>query len=644
MMNRYGKKFVVYGLFVFLFFPFFSLPCLGKTYSIPEVNIDCTILQDSRVTWKEDRTFLFQGDYSFGYYDLPKTGYDWARDIVVGENDIPYAFNESKTTGTYWLENITDAHRVHFYYTAENEKRTFQYSYTLEGAVDIYEDYGQFYWKLQGKGWGSSVGSFLATLHFEKPIPQDEVMVWAHGPLNGVVSKIDDSTVRLEVTDVPAYSFVEIRLLVPTSYFQTTETLTGTIKEKAMEEEAVWVKEANEIRDRLEEEVAPELTKEEIEKQALEEAVRLKNRQRRNLIWRWFWDIFFYGISLFLLLYSLNTYQKLGKEHQYTKQFDYIREPPENIPPAEVGYVMCFDRLHPNTMQAVILDLIRRKYIRQEEGDGIDFPKNELVLIQEEEKGIGPLEEYERILLFEFLFRDEKYENHPKTTIKKLKKAFRTMPNTFYTVSERFKKSILTIVKEKEYVDYKSKEIGEIFSILCGVFLGFFVLIGLFLPKRYLIILPVLLFSVLIGHFAFPRRTKLGKKIFDQSQAFKRFLNDFTQLKNVEMDSLVIWEKYLVYSVILGVSRKVISALELKIQYLHPNQSNLLSSNQIRFYHQLTGMTLAINNNARNISKTVSASSSSYRFTSHRSSYSGGGGGFSGGGGHGGGGSGGGMG
>jgi len=76
------------------------------------------------------------------------------------------------------------------------------------------EDYGEFYWKLQGVGWDKKIGLFESTIRLLTPVPMDDYYVWAHGPLWGNIEKVDDKTIYLKVDDVPEYTFVEARILI----------------------------------------------------------------------------------------------------------------------------------------------------------------------------------------------------------------------------------------------------------------------------------------------------------------------------------------------------------------------------------------------------------------------------------------------
>lgn len=151
----------------------------------------------------------------------------------------------------------------------------------------------------------------------------------------------------------------------------------------------------------------------------------------------------------------------------------------------------------------------------------------------------------------------------------------------------------------------------------------------------------------IVANKAITRRSKTGKALFDKFIAFKMFLSDFSQLQNYAPDSVVVWEKYLVYAVMLGVSKKVIELLKVKIDVMKDlDQSYLINAsnlNRMSSLNRLSVTSAALGSSISHISRPAPSSRSSSSGTFHFSSFSGGGGGFSGGGGGGGGGSGGGM-
>lgn len=193
-------------LFILTFFLFITFEqVFAKDYSIPEVDIVVTINKDCSVDFTENRTFILNDSFTFGYYDLPKSGFEKVERLNVYELDK----NGKKVELRQEIKDDNKNLRVKFFYSAYYEQKTIIYEYKLSEVVKVYKDYGEFYWKLQGSGWDREVGKFRATIRLLTPIPKESYFVWAHGPAWGDIKKIDDKTILLAINNVPPNNFVE---------------------------------------------------------------------------------------------------------------------------------------------------------------------------------------------------------------------------------------------------------------------------------------------------------------------------------------------------------------------------------------------------------------------------------------------------
>ena len=118
-------------------------------------------------------------------------------------------------------------------------------------------------------------------------------------------------------------------------------------------------------------------------------------------------------------------------------------------------------------------------------------------------------------------------------------------------------------------------------------------------------------------------RTREGVEEAARTKGLRNFLRDFSQLKDAPVGHLILWERYLVYSVALGVSAELIRGLSTRVPDVANNPSFML------WYVGPMGRFDGFDNISTGTAATVSASTPNS---------SGGGGGFSGGGGGGGGG------
>jgi len=591
------KKKILFLVFFFILIFSFKLT-FAKDYSIPNVKIEVTLNRDGSASFIEERTYSFDGSFSFGYYDLPKEGYDSLEEFLVYEGDTLYKKENSKLSQTYYIEDSGNYYRVNFFYDAFYETKTFKFVYKLKGVTKVYEDYGEFYFKLQGTGWDKKIGLFESYIKFLSPIPKENYFVWAHGPLWGKIEKVDEKTVYLRVEDVPANTFVEARILVPSDYFTDAKKLSGVIKDKVISEETKWARSSN-----------------------------LKRVFTSILFWLPL------AIFIILLIYIIYLYFKYGREYKVPKEYDYIREPPSNIKPAILGHLLTFGQFNDTFLKATMMDLIHRGVIDIEKDPN---SKNDYILKLNKNK--EELQGFEKTLVEKILF-----DISDSFTIKELNKKIKKRQEHYYYKFEDFKNEIKEEAKNYDFFDKVSEEKSNLTAGLgclipiAGIFLSTFLKNPMFLS--WLILGPIYLF---IGTNAVRRRSYKGKEEFDKWMALKRFLNDFSNLKEYGPKSVVIWEKYLIYGTILGVAKTVLRALKI----IFPQLTDIENG---RLIGVATGATLASFDSRMDfinsaLSKVTSATSSAYKTSSSSwSSGGGGGGGFSGGGGGGGGGSGGGM-
>lgn len=61
--------------------------------------------------------------------------------------------------------------------------------------------------------------------------------------------------------------------------------------------------------------------------------------------------------------------------------------------------------------------------------------------------------------------------------------------------------------------------------------------------------------------------TKQGRKIFINLTGLKKYLYDFSLIEEKNKDDLILWEEYLIYSIILGVNNKIVNEVYKKLQY-----------------------------------------------------------------------------
>ena len=203
------------------------------------------------------------------------------------------------------------------------------------------------------------------------------------------------------------------------------------------------------------------------------------------------------------------------------------------------------------------------------------------------------------------------------------------------------RKSLSYKLKEVKSEFYRTKKYARIFAFLTIIY-SIIGLIHLFVYNHFihdvsLIYLGVIIVAIILLIYTLiaKKRTEKGALEYKKWESFKRFLKDFGTMDEKTLPEIILWEKYLVYAVVLGCADKLSKNMKIKLENM--NVDYTFSFDPITF----TNLSI--------ISHTVSSSISSaktYNSTSGSSNWSsgsGGGGGFSSGGGFGGGGGGGGR-
>jgi len=619
----------ILGILIFILLLIPPSYVTAKSVSIPSVDIVGTIRKDGTVQIIEKRTIDFNGDFTYGFYDLPKAGFGSIDEFSISDGSTPFVLDkiQTKKNGTYFIEDQLDKTKILYYFTASNEKKTFTIQYVIKDSIALYEDFGQFYWKLQGDGWDFPIQSFTAVLKWESAIQKDMYRIWAHGPLWGDFTKTDEFSSNLKIDELPNKTFVEVRILLPTSYFTMQPNKTGTILNTAVAEETKLADDSNAEREEAKRLMALQKEQERIRREKL---IKVGNMVQWLL----------YILALFMVVLLINLYKKYGAEYKIANEAIYYREPPSTIKPAIAGMLFNFQKYTDTFLQATILDLIRRKWIQYEEIEGNIFTRDHRMT-----KLSNPsdsLNEYETKLMDEILFDKE-----ASITIKGLKSKFNQSRTVYYSAFQSYLAQIKADVTEKGYFDTKSNTISILVMVLGILMIFFSIIFGVSLsvfffgsPKiGFIVLLPIgILYCLSFG--ALRRRTEKGKEEFVKWRAFRSFLKDFSNLKEYGPKSLIIWEQFLVYATVFGIASVVLRALKVVAPTLTDTENGSLigpsyfMAGAMPSFGGLQKSLSSISSAVNNIPKTASSSSSSGF---------GGGGGFSGGGGGGGGGSGGGF-
>ncbi|MBK5288493.1 MAG: DUF2207 domain-containing protein, partial [Acidimicrobiia bacterium] len=305
-----------------------------KAFTVPRVAVDATLAPDGTMRVIEHITYDFTGSFTYGTRPIPVGAYS-ITDMQVSEHDQP-------------LVSIGAPYNLQWYFTAENETRTFDVAYTVAPAAIGAPDVAAVYWKWVGTEH-PTIGLVTATLH--TPPGAGTLRAWGHGPLAGTVT-VGPDTVRWRAPDVPTGTFVEGRVTVPAARLPGLAITAPPQLTRIVTEESAWAKVANDTRAK-----------------AARDAARQRSARAALTV-----------IAPLLVLCGAFSFfviwRRFGKEPEPAQPVgEYVRDLPDD-PPAVVDGLMHWGTIGSTGFSATVLDLAQRGFltVREVQVDRVLLP------------------------------------------------------------------------------------------------------------------------------------------------------------------------------------------------------------------------------------------------------------------------------
>jgi uncharacterized membrane protein len=593
-------------------------PAAAKDFSITSVAVDAQVMPNGDVRISDTRTLDFSGTYHFVYWDLSTKGAD-AIDVLGASGPstadpsttVPYKLSDSATVGaasgtfeTYVVEDRGATVRVQLNFELSDATGTFSVRYVAKGAAKRFTDTAQLYWQFVGAETAVESRNVSVTVHLPQGVTSDQVRAWAHGPLNGTVTIEPDASVVMKVDPLPAYTFVEGRILFPAAALDKAPQQPGAKLAEALAEEKRLADEANRS--------------------------RLWARVKVGL-----WGLLGVGVPIIALVLVLVLYFRYGREPKTQFQAQYLRDFPQpQLPPALVAFIWRMGSVGSDDVTATLLDLVNRKVIDlervtvQESGLLGSKDKTTYKLTLHDERLQELLESEQQLCTF--LFHEMADGN--ELVLSELKEIAKTHRTSFAKGFQTWKHKVEKEGEQRGYLDpqadrmaFTASAFAFVAMVAAGaaaVFSGFW---------WFFLGIPVGLVLIWVAR-AVKRRSQEAAELHAQYAALERYLKEFGRLDEKPPDAIVLWEQFLIFAVVFGIADQVAKAMSMKIP-------EVVNDPAFRTPYILWwgmpgdgGGLSAFNEIHQSFSQAVSVA------TSSSSSGSGGGGGFSGGGGGGGGG------
>jgi len=314
----------------------------ANSYTIPDINVDVTVTETGTLLISEERTYRFDGDFSWADYRISKEGFSEIRNIRVSEGDSTYINLNNEEEGTFSVSESDNAVTIKWNYSAADTERTFTISYELVGAVAIGPEWTSLFRNFLASGREKSTSDFTLNFSLPETVSTDSLYTWQRDKAVDFQINKQARGVEFKGSDISRKEAAIVRAVFPTAVFDENQI----------------------------EVTHPNLTLAGITE--LEEEYQQQQREKaeRDAYYAEITPIVSIILSLTGLLFFILLYKKYGTRHSTGEIAS--RETlviPGQHPPALTGKLLLSNQTTSNHLVATIFDLARRGWLKIKEED-----------------------------------------------------------------------------------------------------------------------------------------------------------------------------------------------------------------------------------------------------------------------------------
>lgn len=136
----------------------------------------------------------------------------------------------------YGLVNSDGDFEIAWGVDTKNQTKTYQISYTVDGAVKVYNDCAELYWQFIGTKFSIPIDKIEGNIVIENQNNFDNVKVWGHSRNEGNIEKKENNII-FNQTNFREGNYLEIRLAMPKENFNSMNNINKDMLKQILEEE-----------------------------------------------------------------------------------------------------------------------------------------------------------------------------------------------------------------------------------------------------------------------------------------------------------------------------------------------------------------------------------------------------------------------
>ena len=530
-------------------------PVYARDYSLDLAKAKVTVAADGTVHVTESIDYTFTGTYREVFRRVYPPPGGSIEGIEIGCTPLPCEGRVDRVSGGYELVGVLP--------TPTPDRIKFVISYDYLRGLKVYDDVSEFQYKLWGDEWDKALSKLRVTV--ELPAGgEGETTYWLHPDSYTKTAEAAGNTITVETSVIPAYTWYEIRAVFPR--LETPDPSKALI----------------------------------INREGMAEILRVesdyaKKEGKAGKLYLLLWILTAVAITV-----PYYIYHKYGREPEIDYHGLYEREPPSDSKPAAVNAIMQgrIGKPDMNAFIATIMDLVYRGYIELEDRQteksymGLFTRTEEDVMLKMKASGDGLLDFEADVFNFLWAYSDEGVLSWQKF------KGELGRDDRFYKFINRWNKSIKRRIKVERLFESTGNYLLMAFGIgtLAIGIIGAALVLNIFPPTQFpdvkkafvpgasLLVIGLVSFIIsLLNEKGAGRFTSEGRLYYARWRNFRRYLTDYSALKEHPPESIKLWDYYMVYAVALGVAEKVIKNMSLVV----PKEQMNTSSFYAFYYHPM---------------------------------------------------------
>ena len=521
-------------------------PAGANSYYHPLIEQTYRFNPDGSADVEEIRSFSFDGSFSWAFL-MRETRGAYGRYRVEYQGVWDADTNEELRCE---VSSSGSGETIKWYYSAVNTTKRFLIRYRIDGAVQRYGDAAQFYWKAIEDTHEPISRIAITVIPPEQSPELFKVFVHSTARPGDIEFSPDFHSAAVFQDGIPRNSFVELRVLLDSEIFPAAGIDPSQSYESLLEDER-----------------------------------GIANAPRRRAVQNVIAIVVSVIVFVIFIITFIRIYIRYGREPRVEYDHMYERDPPRDMPPAVVPAILTQGNVSqtemPKAFAATIIECARLGYLEIHEGEekGLIFKTREFIykltpkgeaLLRRKPVDLGrnerKLEDYEITVLRTVIEDAGDGSQATGEEIEKWGKDTKGGKTNFLRFIEPFGKKLRSWFERTHFeLDDPSSKKAQLWFIVASVLLAIVFFLVFFFITRNLVnvitgflILVSLPFAVSLARWT-PEAALEEKKW----KAYRRFISDFSAMKDAGPNLLQIWEQHLVYATALGVADKLISNLDL---------------------------------------------------------------------------------